>query len=265
MLTAITRRVSPRIGDCELTFLTRQPIDVSRAIEQQQAYEDCLRRLGVRVVSLPAEPEMPDSVFVEDTAVVVNEVAVVAMMGAAKRRSELPSLTKVLSNYRPLKFLNHSSTLEGGDVVHIGRSLYVGVSGRTNREGVTQLREILEPYDYQVRPVEVRACLHLSTGCSYAGPNTVLANPDWVDTSQFEGLEVIPVSPVEPWAANTLVIGDRIVVGSAYPKTRALLEERSFKVESLDISEFEKAEAGLTCLSLIFDSDDSMLNQSGSD
>jgi dimethylargininase len=211
--------------------------------------------LGVRVISLPAEPELPDAVFVEDTAVVVNELAVVAAMGAVKRRSELPSLTKVLSSYRPLKFLNHSSTLEGGDVIRIGRTLYVGVSGRTNYEGVMQLREILKPYDYQVRPVEVKACLHLSTGCSYAGPNTILANPGWVDTSQFEGLDVIAVPPTEPWAANTLVIGDVTVVGSAYPKTRALLEERGFKAVSLDISELEKAEAGLTCLRLIFDSD----------
>ncbi|HEX5735298.1 MAG TPA: arginine deiminase family protein [Blastocatellia bacterium] len=256
MLTAITRRVSPCIENCNLTFLARHPIDIAKACQQQRAYEDCLRRLGVRVVSLPPEPELPDAVFVEDTAVVVKELAVVAKMGGAKRQLEVPSLTIVLSSYRPLKFLNHSSTLEGGDVVHVGRTLYVGVSGRTNREGVMQLSEILKPYDYQVRPVEVRGCLHLSTGCSYAGPDTILANPDWVDTSQFEGLDVLAVPPTEPWAANTLFINGVTVVGGAYPKTRELLEGRGLKTESVDISELEKAEAGLTCLRLIFDSDD---------
>lgn len=257
MLTAITREVSPCIVNCELTFLDRQPINISKAIEQHQAYEDCLTRLGVRVVSLPSEPEMPDAMFVEDTAVVVDEIAVIATMGVVTRRSELPSLTEALSRFRPLKFLNHSSTLEGGDVIQIGRTLYVGISGRTNREGVEQLGEILRPYDYEVKPVEVRSCLHLSTGCSYVGPDTMLANPTWVNTSRFEGFDIICVPETEPWAANTLVIGDKTIVGSAYTKTRALLEERGIKVESVDISELEKAEAGLTCLSLIFDSKNS--------
>jgi dimethylargininase len=252
MLTAITREVSPCIEDSELTFLARQPIDYRKAAQQHKTYERCLSKLGVKVVSLPAEPQLPDAVFVEDTAVVVDELAVVAAMGAAKRESEVGSLVAALSHYRTLRSLNHSATLEGGDVVRIGRTLYVGVSSRTNQDGIAQLRKILDPYDYQVRAVEVEACLHLSTGCSYLGRNTLLVNSQWIDTTQFDSLDTIDVSQTEPFAANVKMIGEVALVSSSFPRTGRLLEERGWSVQRIDISELEKAEAGLTCLSLIF-------------
>jgi|SRR5580704_1553985 dimethylargininase len=255
MLTAITRPVTEAIADCELTFLPRQRIDVSKAIRQHREYEDRLRRLGVDVISLSTEPGLPDSPFVEDVAVVVDELAVMAVMGAINRRPEVHSIEGVLSRYRSPRYLNNSATLEGGDVVRVGNSLYVGMSRRTNREGVEGLRDALKPHGYRVKAVQVSACLHLSTGCSYIGSNTVLVNPDWVDISPFDGFDIINVPRSEPWAANTLVIGDTLIMADAYPETRELLLRRGFNVETLDISEFEKAEAGLTCLSLIFDSD----------
>ena len=255
MLTAITRAVSPSIQECELTFIERQRVDVPRAIQQHTAYEKCLTELGVRVVSLPAQAELPDAVFIEDTAVVVDEVAVVASMGAVKRRREIQSLVDTLSYFRPLKFLNASATLEGGDVVRVGRTLYVGSSRRTNCEGIAQLRALLEPYDYDVKPVQVRGCLHLTTGCTYIGRDTLLVNPYWVDTSPLTDVNVIEVPSNEPWAANGLEIGGVIILSSSFPETRKLLEERSYQVRVLNISELEKAEAGLTCMSLIFDSD----------
>jgi dimethylargininase len=259
MLTAITRSVSPTIGDCELTFLSRQRIDFDKAARQQKAYEQSLTKLGVRVLSLPAEPEMPDAVFVEDTAVVVDEVAVIASMGAATRRQEVKSMADTLSRFRPLKFINESGTLEGGDKFRIGRTLYVGVSTRTNRAGIAQLSRILESFGYQVKTVEVKGCLHLTTGCTYIGRNTILANKSWVDTSAFEGFDIIDVSLTEPWAANALLVGGVVLFPSCFPKTRALLEERGFRVETTDISEHMKAEAGLTCMSIIFETD--VLNQ----
>jgi dimethylargininase len=254
MLTAITRAVSPNLEACELTFLSRQRIDPAQARAQQQAYEQCLAHLGARVISLPAEPELPDAAFVEDLAVVVDEAAVIAQPGAASRRRETPSLIPILSAYRPLKFLDGAATLEGGDVMRVDRRLYVGASARTNREGIAQLRRLLEPDGYQVIAVEVTGCLHLKTGCSYLGRSTLLINRAWVESAPLAGFELIEVPPAEPWAANALVIGETVLLPAAFPRARALLERRGFEVRTLDISEFQKAEAGLTCLSLIFES-----------
>ena len=253
MLTAITRGVSLRLGDCELSFLPRQPIDIAEAMQQHHAYEQCLGELGVRVISLSAKAELPDAVFVEDPAVVVDEIAIITSMGTDKRQQEVDSVAAALSSFRPLKFLSYPARLEGGDVMRISRTLYVGASSRTNRAGIDQLEEILLTYDYQVRAVDVKECLHLKTGCSYLGRNTILANRSWVDIAPIKEFEVIDVPPAEPWSANTLVIGDVVLLPSCFPQTRALLEKRGFHVRTLDVSELMKAEAGLTCLSIIFD------------
>jgi dimethylargininase len=252
MLIALTRQVSPCLGQCELTYLNRTSIDVAKAARQHQSYQQALRQLGMRVISLPAEPDLPDAVFVEDTAVVVDELAVVAHMGAVRRRAEVNSLSPVLADYRRLEFLEPPATLEGGDVVRVGRTLYVGESRRTNALGIARLREVLRRYDYEVKAVTVHGCLHLSTGYAYLGRNTVLINRAWVDAAPFAGLDIVDVPADEPWAANSLVIGEVVLQPSTYPRTRALLEGRGFRVVTTDISELEKAEAGLTCMSLIF-------------
>jgi len=254
MLNAITRAISPCIGDCELTYLRRHPIDVEKATRQQQAYERLLSELGLRLISLPAEPEMPDAVFVEDTAVVTAEVAVLTTMGATARRREVESISEQLAKYRPLLSINGAGTLDGGDVVRAGRNLFVGLSGRTNADGIDQLRQILKPYDYRIMPVEVTGCLHLSTGCAFIGRNTVLANCDWVDVSPFAGYDVIDVSTTEPWGANALTFGDDVLIAASCPQTAARVRERGFRVHDVDISELEKAEGGVTCMSIIFES-----------
>jgi dimethylargininase len=256
VLTAITRQVSPSINRCELTFHIKESIDVAKAIAQHEAYEECLRQLGARVVSLPAEPALPDSVFVEDAAVVVDEVAVIPIMGASSRRSEPESLARELSVYRPLKLMQGSATLDGGDVMRIGRRLFVGASSRTNAEGIAQLRAALAPFDYAVTEVEVKGCLHLKSGCSYIGRNSILVNRELVDVTKLAGFELIEVPPSEPRAANALEIRDVIIVPSAFPQTIALLEARGFIVKAIDVSEFQKAEGGVTCKSIVFDGRD---------
>jgi len=193
-------------------------------------------------------------VFVEDTAVITDEVAVVTTMGAAARRREVDSISPLLEKYRLLKSINGAGVLEGGDVVQVGRTLFVGVSTRTNENGIAQLREILTPYDYEVRPVQVKGCLHLSTGCGFIGQNTILANPSWVDLSPFAGFEIINVAPSEPWGANARRLADHVLISASSPQTAARVSERGFHVLPVDISEFEKAEGGLTCMSLIFKS-----------
>ncbi|HKQ79582.1 MAG TPA: arginine deiminase family protein [Blastocatellia bacterium] len=254
-LTAITRAVGPRLADCELTFLARRKIDFAIAIEQHRGYEKCLERLGVRVVRLPAEPDLPDSVFVEDTAIALDELAVITMPGAASRRAETNSVADALSEFRPLKFIRPPATIDGGDVMRVDRTLYAGLSQRTNLEGVSQLREIVDPYNYHVETIETAGCLHLKTGCVYLGHQTILANRNWINVQPLAGFNLIDVPEDEPCAANTLTIGDTILMSSGFPKTRGLIEARGFKTLMIDISELQKAEAGLTCLSLIFESD----------
>lgn len=252
MLTAITRQVSYSINDCELSFHERRPIDVARAIAQHEAYQDCLRELGVRVVSLPAEPELPDAVFVEDPAVVVDELAIISVMGATSRRPEAKSLAEAVSIYRPIKFLTEPATLDGGDVMRAGRKVFAGSSQRTNREGIAQLRDVLQPYDYVVQPVDVRRCLHLKSACSYIGKGAILVNRAWIDAEPLHEFELIDIPAEEPAAANALLIDDVVVLPGSFPKTRELLERRGFRVRAIDVSELQKAEAGVTCTSLIF-------------
>ncbi len=227
-LTGITREVSSSINNCELSFHARQPIDFATAVVQHKAYQDCLAELGVRIISLPAEPELPDAVFVEDPAVVVDEVAVVSNMGAPSRRPEARSLADALSRYRRIKFLVGPATLDGGDVMRVGRFIFVGLSQRTNREGIAQLTEILRPYDYQMQPVEVRGCLHLKSACSYIGKNTVLVNRSLIDVEPLLQFDLIDVPDDESPAANALLIEDIVIMPASFPKTRALLEQRGF-------------------------------------
>lgn len=253
MLTAITRQVSPSINQCVLSFHERQPIDIKMAIDQHTAYEQLLSELGVRVVRLAVEPDLPDAVFVEDPAVVVDEVAVISRMGATTRRPEARSLGAALSPYRPLKFLSEPATLDGGDVMRVGRTLYVGVSARTNREGVEQLANLLRPYDYEVKPIEVRGCLHLKSACSYIGENTVLVNREWIDEERLKGFAVIDIPAEEQAAANALLLWDAVIVPASFPRTCARLEREGFHIRTIDVSELQKAESGVTCMSLIFD------------
>jgi dimethylargininase len=253
MLTAITREVSASINNCELSFHARQPIDVAKAMAQHKAYRNCLAKLGVQIVSLPAEPGLPDAVFVEDAAVVVDEIAVIAIMGAPSRWGEVRSLANALSCYRRLKFLREPASLDGGDVLRIDRHVFAGLSRRTTREGVAQLRDVLRPFDYQVTPVDVIGCLHLKSACSYIGNDTVLINRAWTDAEQFRGFQVIDVPDREPAAANALLIKDIVIMPASFHKTHALLKHRGFRVRPIDLSELQKAEAGVTCGCLIFE------------
>jgi dimethylargininase len=209
--------------------------------------------MGLQVVSLPPEPELPDAVFVEDSAIVLNELAILGATAVPSRALELASVREFLSTHREVRSLGPGARFEGGDVVRHESRLYVGHSSRTCRTAIDRLQEILSPYGYDVRPVKVSGCLHLSTGASSLGRNTVLVNPDWVDASAFEQCEVVAIPADEPWAANTLAIDGAVLMPEGFPQTRALLEQRGFKVYTTDISEFMKAEAGVTCLTNILE------------
>ena len=254
MLIALTRGVSPTLGNCELQELDRQPIDIPKAIEQHRRYERCLEELGARVLALPADPRFPDGVFVEDPAVVLDELAVITRMGAASRRGEAESLATALAQFRSLTWIDEPGTLEGGDVMRVDHTLYVGASLRTNGEGIRRLREVAAPFGYQVIAVPVRGCLHLKSACCYVGDETIIANRAWIDASVLAGFRIIDVPEDEPRSANVLRIGGTLILPEAFPKTRKLLEDSGFHVHTLDVSELAKAEGAVTCTCILFES-----------
>jgi dimethylargininase len=253
MLTAITRAVSPALADCELSFVDRQPIDMQKARQQHRSYEQLLEKLGVCLLSLPAEPALPDSMFVEDPAIVLDELAVIFPLGTASRRPEAASLAQALAPFRKLAHIELPGTIEGGDILRIDRKLFVGLSRRTNAEGIHQLVQIVTPHQYEVIPVSVTGCLHLKSAVTYLGRNTLLANRRWFDPAPLAAYDFIDVDASEPHAANALACAATIIFPASFAKTGALLESRRFQLTPLDISELQKAESGLTCSSLLFD------------
>jgi len=196
---------------------------------------------------------MPDAVFVEDTAVVLDEVAVMMRPGASARRLEIDSVARVLADHRPIEHVRAPGTLDGGDVLRIERTLYVGRSERTDEGGITQLREIVEQYGYRVAAVPVTGCLHLKSACSYVGSGAVLINQSWVPAEQFSDFELIDVARAEPRAANSFSVGETLVMASNFPETRARLEQSGRRVRTTDLSELQKAEAGGSCMSIVFE------------
>ncbi|HEX5339882.1 MAG TPA: arginine deiminase family protein [Gammaproteobacteria bacterium] len=253
MRIAITRAISPALEHCELSFLTRDPIDLTLAAAQHRAYEQALAACGCTLRNLTAEPELPDSVFVEDTAIVLDEVAVITHPGAASRRPETASIAAVLREYRELVHIAAPATLDGGDVLRVGRVLYVGVSARSSRDGIAQLAQLLAPFGYTVSGVPLRGCLHLKSAVTRLAPDLLLINPDWVDADHFPGMKMLNVDSSEPHAANALLIGDSVIYPTSGPRTRAQLLQHGVRVLSVDMSETEKAEGGVTCCSLIFE------------
>jgi dimethylargininase len=253
MVLAITREISPRFADCEITHIERTPIDLNRARAQHLAYVNALRELGLEVVELPAEPDLPDSVFVEDTAFILPEVAVITRPGADSRKPETDSIARALSPYLKLVRVCEPATVDGGDVLVLEKNIYVGLSTRSNRESIQQLTKLLGAYGYTVTGVQMHDCLHLKSAVSRVDGRTLLINRKWVDTSHFAGFDLIDVDASEPYAANCLPIGDKIIFPTSFPKTRARLEERDYSIVPVDVSELAKAEGAVTCCSLILE------------
>jgi dimethylargininase len=248
---AITRLPSASLGQCELSFLERQPIDVDRAREQHATYRAALADAGVEVVVLPALDALPDAVFVEDTTIVLDDIAIVAPMGAASRRPETAHMTATLRQYRTVCALTAPATLDGGDVLRLGHTLYVGQTARTNRAALDQLTALIGPRGYRVVGVSLSQCLHLKTACTALGRDRVLINPDWVAPQTFDGVEVITVDPAEPWSANAVAVRDRVVVPASTPLTARRLRGAGMRVVPVDVGEMQKAEGGVTCLSVL--------------
>lgn len=247
---AFTRAVSPRLAECQLTHLVRVPIDAATAAAQHGAYEQALREAGFAIVRLPDLPEDPDAVFVEDNALLLGEHAVITRPGAASRRDETASTAAGLAEHFTLHRIE-TGCLDGGDVLRIGQRLYVGLSTRTDVAGIVALAAAVEPLGFEVRRAALRGALHLKTAATLAAPELLLHDPRAVDPAQFDGVEALAVDPAEPAAANAVLANGSLILPAGNPRTAATLRARGLHVVEVDVSELQKAEAGVTCMSLI--------------
>jgi dimethylargininase len=247
-MIAITRAVPESINRCELTYHARVPIDIARARLQHANYQRILADLGCEVIELPELPELADSVFVEDAAVVFDECAVITRPGAESRRAEIPSVREALAPYRTLFEISAPGTLDGGDVLGIGRRVFVGLSTRTNREAIEQLRGILAPFGYEVIAVQVQSALHLKSVVTAISDDLIVIDAQQIDPAIF-GTRYISV-PAD--AANMLRVRDTVLCPMSAAPFTTRLEAEGLNVQLVDNSELAKAEAALTCCSLIF-------------
>jgi len=254
VLIAITRDVNVGLGNCELTFLPRARINVDLAAQQHQQYQSVLSSLGCEIVKVPTEPGLVDSVFIEDSALVLDKVAVMCRPGADSRRAEVQGVGDVLQQYRILASIQPPGTLDGGDLLRIGKVIYAGLSTRSNRSGIKQLRSFVADYGFSVEMVETTKCLHLKSGVSEIAPKTLLINPDWISRSVFGDYDLVEVDKEEQHAANALRVGRSVVYPSSFPRTMEKLLQRGINVTPVDVSELQKAEGAVTCCSLIFTS-----------
>jgi dimethylargininase len=248
---AITRKISPRFNECEITHIDRTPIDLEIANAQHREYLQALETAGCQIIELAAEPNLPDSVFVEDTAFILPEVAVITRPGADSRKPETESIIKALAPHKKLLQVTEPASVDGGDVLVLGKNLYIGKSSRSNSHAVDQIQQLLQEYGYSVIGVEMHDCLHLKTALTRVDDQTVLINPNWVDTSHFKDLQWIEVDTSEPFAANCLPVNGQIIYPTSFPKTARRLEAHGCKILPVQVDELAKAEGAVTCCSLI--------------
>lgn len=249
-MVAILREVGDSFVDALRSPSDDAPgIDVARARVQHAEYAATLRRLGVPTLVLPADERFPDGVFVEDPVLVLDEVAVVLRMGAPSRRGEAAAVAEAVSPYRRLLDLPGSGTIEGGDVLRVGRDLFVGRSTRTTDEGIDELRRVAAPLGYRVSGVELRDCLHLKSACTHLGRHLLL-DPERVDGDALGNLPRIELPPGEPGGANTLALAGHVLVPASAPETAEVLRSAGYDPLPVEVSEMEKADAGLTCMSV---------------
>jgi dimethylargininase len=252
-LTALTRDVNVAMGECELTFLSRSSINVENAIQQHKQYQSVLSEAGCEVLSVSTAQGLADSVFIEDTALVLDALAVLCRPGAASRRAEVAGTQNVLRKFRRIESIQEPGTLDGGDLLVVGKVIFAGLSTRSNSDGIDQLRNVVSDYGYSVVPVETTKCLHLKSAVSVISPGVLLINPDWIEKSIFKDYVLLAVDESESHAANALPVGNRLIYPNNFPRTAEKLSAHGMDVAFVDVSELQKAEGAVTCCSLIFE------------
>jgi len=252
VLIAITRPTGEELLDCELTHIERIPIDVERARAQHDDYLGVLRSLDVEVIELPRLPGHPDAVFVEDTALVLPEVAVLLRPGAESRQGEVPSMAAALAPYRECVAMEAPANLDGGDVIVFGKRILVGQTTRSNEAGISALGDLVKPFGFTVEGVSVRDVLHLKSAATVVDEETLIVHPAYVDLG-FLGAELLETHADEPQGANVVRIGESLLADASAPRTIEMLEARGEQVVEVHVDEFGKAEGAISCKGVIFE------------
>ena len=246
---AIVRPPGRRFKNCLSDHPLHHTLDVELALKQHQKYCQTLRNLGADLIELEPDDEHPDSCFVEDTVVVHGNRAIITRMAKESRRGESDRIEVVLSEFKQVKSVESPGTLEGGDVIHLPESLLCGITKRTNHDGATQMEHWLET---PVHRIEDPNIMHIKSHITYIDKNTLIVNPRYVDDPVLEPFSKIVLPKGETHSANTLTVGDVVIMSSRHTKSAQLVKNAGFEVIQLDMSEFEKCDGALTCLSIIF-------------
>lgn len=254
-MLALTHLPSFNMAECLRQDADGPAIDGERALQQHAGYREMLGRCGATVHVLDVNRRHPDCVFIEDTAIVLDEVAILCSMGHPSRRAEPAGIEPPLRRYREIERIDLPATIDGGDVLRVGRRLMVGISGRTNAAAVETLKTIATRYGYEVDPVPVTGCLHLKSACTALPDGRLLANPGWLDATALARYAIVPVPADEPDAANVALVGETVCAAAGHPQSAELVRGLGFFVETTDLSEFAKADGCVTCLSLLFETE----------
>ena len=249
---AIARKPCENFARGLTTAVDSEPADYRLMLEQHAAYLESLSVAGLEVIVLDPQPDYPDAHFVEDTAVVTSDVAVITIPGAQARRGEEESIIPVLSEYRRIERIQPPGKLDGGDVLQVSNHFFIGISERTNREGAEQLGRILQDYGNSWTTVDVGAGLHFKSGVNHVGDRNLLATPEFSKKEQLKDYDLIVLDPSESYAANSLLVNNYLLIPAGYPDTRQKLEFTNLKIIELETSELRKMDGGLTCMSLRF-------------
>lgn len=254
MVIAITRPTGEELRDCQLTHIERTDIDVVRAGAQHDDYLAVLRALDVHVIELPRLPGHPDAVFVEDTVLVLPEIAVLLRPGADSRLGELPSMAEAMAGYRECVEMPVPARLDGGDVIVFGERILVGETTRSSEAGVRALREFVAPLGYTVETVPVRDVLHLKSAATVVDDETLILCPEYVDLG-FLGAKLLEVPSDEPHGANVVRVGDTLLADASAPRTVEMLADYADNLVEVHVDEFGKAEGAVSCKGVIFDAE----------
>jgi len=249
---AIARKPGKNFTRGLTTTISVTPPRYELLLQQHETYLETLKSCGLGVTILDPLPDYPDAYFVEDTAVVTSDVAVITNPGAATRKGEVESMVPVLAGFRKIERILAPGTVDGGDVLQMGSHFFIGLSERTNKEGAGQLGRILESFGNTWATVEVGAGLHFKSSVNYVGQNTLLVTPDFAEHVELRGYDKIVLENAEAYAANTLLVNEHLLIPAGFPATRQKLEVLGFKIIELETSEVRKMDGGLTCMSIRF-------------
>lgn len=249
---AIVRNIPNSFQQCITGFSGKFPIDVTLAQQQHEHYCHTLVDLGLKLVRIEADDYLPDCCFTEDTAIVTDGLGIISFPGTESRHAEIIEMEKALTTYKKIQHIAAPATIEGGDVLKIGKKLFIGHSARTNEEGIKQVAGLVNELGYEVIPVKIHNTLHLKTVCTYLGNNCIIYADGHFDENIFSEYDKIIVPVTESYCANTLAVNGKVLIPKGFPLTRSLIGNKGYSIIELDMSEIEKADGALTCLSVIF-------------